>query len=167
MGTVLDHFRTLWNPDVRKPLLPEIFGQIVLPIAVGILALFFNWRAADISGVVGGASVLSGFLFSVAVFVFQLRQGVTDDPRIQQRRRLPDLIDQLFANVLWAVIVSFALTAVVLVVTSAPPPTDKHGHPEALSSWLTAALLVLGIHLFAVVWMCVRRLRAAYREMRS
>lgn len=162
---MVDHFATLRNSERKRPLVREVVAQLVVPIVVGFLAFRWAWHATDVSGVVGGASVLSGFLFAVAVFVFQLRLGITADPRVQQKVRLPQLIDELFSNVLWAVLVSFALTALAIVVTSVQV-RDKAGILVPLEPWLTAVLIAVALHLLAVVWMCVRRLRAAYREMR-
>lgn len=114
----------------------------------------------------GGASVLSGFLFGVVIYVFQVRQGLSSDPRLQRQARLPRLVDELFANVLYAVVVSFVATVLALVVASSQG-YDSKGVLIPTEPWLTAAFVLVAVHLLAVVAMSIRRLRRAYIELRS
>ncbi|MDB6425871.1 hypothetical protein [Curtobacterium sp. 20TX0008] len=119
----------------------------------------------DASAIVGGASVLSGFLFGVVVYVFQLRQSLVHDPRVQGQARLPVLIDELFSNVVYAVLVSFALTAAALVI-AATQSHDAKGVLVPTEPVVAAALVLVAAHLLAVVVMCMKRLRRAYEELK-
>ncbi|MCU0116098.1 hypothetical protein [Curtobacterium poinsettiae] len=138
----------------------------MLPVGLAAASWTFGARINDASAIVGGASVLSGFLFGVVIYVFQMRQGISHDPRVQRRALLPQLVDELFANVLYAVVVSFAVTAGALVVAATQDHT-KAGVLVPTGSWITALLVLGAAHLFGVVWMCVKRLRSSYRELKN
>ena len=109
---------------------------------------------------IAGFAVLAGFLFALVIFVFQLRLNVVRDPRVQSKRNLPELIDQLFRNVLYAVVVSFVLTIVAIVAAATEPAPGVGVHPV----W-SGVVTVVTVHLLAVVWMCVSRTRTAYLEL--
>lgn len=100
------------------------------------------------------------------IFVFQLRLGMSTDPRVQGKALLPVLVDQLFSNVLYAVGVSFALTAVT-VLAGGTEPQDKHGELIGLDPWVSAAVAALAVHLLAVISMCLKRTRRAYAELKQ
>ncbi|WP_148060260.1 MULTISPECIES: hypothetical protein [unclassified Rathayibacter] len=142
----------------------------------------FEFRVTIVGDLIAGFSVLAGFLFGLVIFVFQLRLGMSADPRVQTKTLLPTLIDQLFSNVLYAVLVAFAL----ITVTVAAAATEPHAIPAAtdptseatrigsaqsvalgLDPWVSAVVIGLSIHLLAVVGMCLRRTRRAYIELKS
>jgi cbb3-type cytochrome oxidase subunit 1 len=137
-----------------------------LPLLAAGAAFKVAARINDASAIVGGASVLSGFLFGVVIYVFQVRQGLSNDPRVQRQARLPRLVDELFANVLYAVVVSFVATVLALVVASSQG-YDPKGVLVPTDPWLTAVFVLVAVHLLAVVAMSIRRLRRAYIELRS
>lgn len=165
-GLIRDHFSTLRNQRTGQLLWRDIIAQIALPLVLAAASWKFAAHINDASAIVGGASVLSGFLFGVVIYVFQMRQGLSHDPRVQRRALLPQLVDELFANVLYAVIVSFAVTAGALVV-AATQEHNKAGVLVPTDSWVTALLVLGAAHLFGVVWMCVKRLRSSYRELKN
>lgn len=166
IGLIGEHFRTLRHHRTKQLLWPDFLLQVPLPIALGSASWWFGARINDSSAIVGGASVLSGFLFGVVIYVFQMRQSLSHDPRVQRQALLPRLVDELFANVLYAVVVSFVLTSAALV-TAATQEYTKQGVLIPTNPWITGTLVLVAVHLFAVVWMCVKRLRSAYRELKD
>lgn len=159
------HFATLRNAANGRFLWKAIALQLVAPVVLAVATFVFAGRVNDASAIVGGASVLSGFLFGVVVYVFQLRQSLVHDPRVQRQARLPVLIDEMFSNVVYAVLVSFALTALALVI-AATQEHDAAGVLVPTAPIVTAALVLLAAHLLAVVLMCMKRLRRAYEELK-
>lgn len=107
-----------------------------------------------------GAAVLAGFSFGLSVFVFQLRMDASRDPRVPRGSRLLDLIDELFANVLYLIVVGVGLT-VLTVVAATVRPDDV----DRLNAWWTGAVAALGLHYVLTLGMCVKRMRAAYEEL--
>ncbi|MFD1722404.1 hypothetical protein [Amnibacterium endophyticum] len=161
------HWSTLRNATNGRFLWREIALQVVAPVVIAGAALVGHVRINDASAVTNGASILSGFLFGLGLYVFQLRVQIAHDPQAPDQPRrvlLPRLIDELFVNVLWAVLVSFALTFTALAV-GATQGHDKSGTVIPTSPLVTAGLVLLASHLLAVVLMCIRRTRRAYIEL--
>lgn len=179
-GMIWDHLATLRG--VRGGFLWwQIIAQFVLPIVVGVAIWLSGFRVAIVGDLIAGFSVLAGFLFGLVIFVFQLRLGITSDPRIQTKALLPTLIDQTFSNVLYAVLVSFALIATTVAAAATEPHTDPVVTPSAveggqasieagvalgLEPWVSAVVIGLAVHLLAVVGMCLSRTRRAYIELK-
>lgn len=177
---IFDHVATLRGTRGRF-LWREIITQFVLPVAAGSLTFLAGFRVGIVGELIAGFSVLAGFLFGLVIFVFQLRLGMTVDPRVQSKAQLPELIDQLFSNVLYAVLVSFALITVTIVAAATEPHTETlatvvpggaqvaSNAPLALGldPWVSGLIAALALHLLAVVTMCLRRTRAAYSELRN
>ena len=180
-GMIFDHFATLRGVK-GKFLWWQIIAQFALPTAVSVMIWEAGFRITIVGDLIAGFSVLAGFLFGLVIFVFQLRLGMTADPRVQSKLLLPTLIDQLFANVLYAVLVSFALIAVTVaaaatephaepvmatVVAPAIPFVVTPGAALGLEPWVSAVVIGLAAHLLAVVGMCLSRTRRAYFELKS
>lgn len=160
----------------------QIVLQFVVPLLVGAALWVGGARIGIIGDLLAGFSVLAGFLFGLVIFVFQLRLGMTSDPRTQSKTLLPVLIDHLFANVLYAVVIAFTLIAVTVVAAATEPHTAPMlttpsgggttviaaaGVPLGLEPWTSAVVVAVATHLLAVIGMCVSRTRRAYLELRS
>jgi len=180
-GMIFDHFVTLRGVKGGFLWWP-IISQLVLPVAVGLTIWISGFHITIVGDLIAGFSVLAGFLFGLVIFVFQLRLGMTADPRVQSKLELPTLVDQLFANVLYAVLVSFALIS----VTVAAAATEPHGEPVmaavvapavsyvitpgaalGLEPWVSAVVIGLAAHLLAVILMSLKRTRRAYMELKK
>ncbi len=166
-GVVRDHLATLRGTRGRL-LWWQIIAQIAVPLVLGALAFKLGWRVAFIGDLITGFSVLAGFLFGLVIFVFQLRLGITHDPRIQQKASLPRLIDELFSNVLYAVGVSLlAVVATIAADATSVALRASAGGGKATEPWATAVLIVIGAHLLAVMGMCIKRTRTAYAALKE
>ncbi|WP_313479894.1 hypothetical protein [Microbacterium sp.] len=177
---IWDHLATLRG--VRGGFLWwQITAQFLLPVAVGVAIWQVGFRIAIVGELIAGFSVLAGFLFGLVIFVFQLRLGMTTDPRVQTKTLLPTLVDQLFSNVLYAVLVSFALIAVTVAAAATEPhteltvtpattsggqPTVEAGVALGLEPWVSGTVIGLAVHLLAVIGMCLSRTRRAYLELK-
>lgn len=162
---IRDHFRTLIGN--RGPLPRLIFAQIVVPIAAGVIALLASVRLTLVNELIAGASIVGGFLFALVIFVFQLRIGIRPSGETQSAARLPELIDQLFTNVLYSVVVAFGLTLAAIIASGLEPHDAKTGAALGTDPWMSAILVALGAHLVAVIGMCLRRTRSAYLALKS
>lgn len=160
----------------------QITAQFALPAVVGLAIWQAGFRLTIMGDLIAGFSVLAGFLFGLVIFVFQLRLGLTTDPRVQSKTLLPALIDQTFSNVLYAVLVSFALIAATVAAAATEPRTEpvvvpamtpgsapsiEVGVALGLEPWVSGAVIALAVHLLAVVGMCLTRTRRAYIELKG
>lgn len=147
--------RTLW----RTALL-----QVLLPTIVGALVGSFEVHLRGSSELIAGVSVLAGLLFALVIYVFQL--GLEIDRSVKALPpRLPRLVDELFRNVLYAVVASVVLL-VVLIVARQFEEVGSAGTVSGLPVVWSVAVSMLGVHLIAVVGQCVKRTRRAYIELR-
>lgn len=120
-------------------------GQIAIP-------------ASTLEQILGGLAIMTGFLFTLLVFIFQLRLQAGDHRIHGQKPLLLRLVDEMNAQTSWAVGVSLVLVLALLVGSS----LNIQGN---LPPWMASAVAFFVIHLFAVIWTGARRTRSAYREM--
>jgi hypothetical protein len=160
-----DHLGTLQDDRTQTWRWQDWTTMYGLPIAAAVSCGVFNVQLQGISEIVGGLSILAGFLFGLVVFVFQLRLQVTNDPRVAPHGRLPRLIDQLFANVSYAVLVGLLTTGTAIAASATRTP-DPSGNLLAVNRWWSAVLVFLFFHLMLLLAMALRRTRAAYLELR-
>jgi hypothetical protein len=83
------------------------------------------------------------------------------DPNVPRDGKLASFIDQVFANVNYAVVVGVIATSASM---AAAVTADGNGRINAIWS---GVVIALGVHLMLVVFMCIKRIRAAYREIKK
>lgn len=161
LPAIHDHFETFSDHQAGgRPLVRDYAGMLGLPILAAGAIWFVGIRVREVGTFLGGIAILTGLLFALVIFVFQLRLQVSGDPRHPNGSRLPVLLDELFANVNYAVIIGMATSAVGVVAAA----TSDSASGEA-PLWASVVLTALGVHLLLTVLMCVKRTRAAYRRM--
>lgn len=149
------------NAELRFRDLAIQFGiPLVSGIFIGLFFIIIPGDTSDIKTVVGNAisavSIISGLMCALAVLVFQLRVQLSTDDCVKVSTREYALVDHLFNDALWDVVVGLSC-ALTLVVTSGS---------IASGSVITASLLavssMLAVHFLLVTAMCVKRLSIAY-----
>lgn len=153
-----DHFRTLYDARTHRPDWVGVAGQTLMPIAAGVA----TWKAGamlpDVGGAVSGVAIVAGLLFSMAVFLCQLRLSLGDDARLVENDYV--LVDECMSNTLWAILWGLAL-ALFLIVCGAGRWIGSSGSGPALTGVAVAA----SMHFLLVIGMCLKRLRRAYRRI--
>ncbi|MDQ0709136.1 flagellar biogenesis protein FliO [Arthrobacter woluwensis] len=163
---VKDHFATLRDARNGKISFGDLFTQLGVPVLAGGTSYAAGLNLDQAYGnVVAALAIVFGFAFAVAVFVFQLRMQMADlqvsaeqshvaeiTPLIDTRA--PQLVNELFSNCLYAVVVSGATT--VLATAAGPFHLGRVGD---------SALLTLVIHLALVLMMCLKRLNSAFTKV--
>ncbi|WP_269938770.1 hypothetical protein [Arthrobacter sp. HY1533] len=166
---VRDHFGTLRNAATGRLSPMDFIVHVGIPIAAGIASwwpLGFELTNAH-ANMVAALAIVFGFSFAVTVFVFQLRMQMAEMQISSEKRtvaaiapqidtRAPALVNQLFSNCLYAVVLSGFAT----LLTAVAGPL-KFG--QAADSILIAIIL----HLLMVLLMCFKRLNAAYFRVSS
>lgn len=165
-GSVIgDHFATFLG-TYRRPIWPTIFLQLVVPALAGLAVWHFEVRLRGAPELIAGVSVLAALLFGLVIYVFQLGVDVRGREKGKVPPRLPSLIDQLFQNVLYAVLVAIALLVVFIVAAQFEGPTAKGASSSLPVGW-SVGIVVISAHLLAVISQCVKRTRRAYLELAS
>ena len=156
---VSDHYATLVNQP-RSGGEPtrnwtDWVVQLVLPAALGGVAWVLGWRLNSVSDLLAGAAILTAFSFGLAVFAFEARAS----SRWTRESAAARLLDEFFSNVLYSVLVGLLLT-ILLVVGAATTSTSSPSSPV-----LTALTVTTATHYVLVILVCLKRLRAAYRDL--
>lgn len=162
---VTDHLRTLRDHRTGRARIRDYIVQYGAPIAIATAGVALGLRLADAAHIIAGAAVLAGFSFGLAVFVFQLRLDAVRDPRVPKGSLLLDLIDELFSNVIYSILVGLALVVAAISATSFSTPAPIWRSPEPLNGWWTTGVVALALHYLITIAMCLKRTRAAYREL--
>lgn len=116
------YLETLRDDGMGRVSFADIFIQIVVPVLAGV-AMFADreWFHAFPQGdgsvstnVITGVSIASALLCAVDVLVFQLRfdMGQSEEPHLGRTVRL---VDELFVDVLWAIVEGFIIVALLTV----------------------------------------------------
>lgn len=153
------HFDTLRDAQTNRPLLGDYATLYGFPCLVGGIALWQGFQAQDIGAFLGGVAVFAALLFALVVFVFQLRLSAGNALSDSGNTRLLKLLDQLFANVSYAVLVGLGTT--FLGMSSVWLSDDEGCAPI----WLSVLLVFAVTHLVLVILMCLKRINAAYRRL--
>ena len=160
---VSDHYATLVNQP-RSGGEPtrnwaDWVVQLVLPAALGGVAWVLGWRLNSVSDLLAGAAILTAFSFGLAVFAFEARAS----SRWTRESAAARLLDEFFSNVLYSVLVGLTLT--VLLVIGAAAASTSSLRAGAVGLTLTALTSATATHYVLVILMCLKRLRAAYRDL--
>lgn len=138
----------------------HVIFHVLLPLGAGLACFLTSIQLTFIAQLLGGVSILAGFLFTLIVFIFQLRTDVARSEEVARYKSLHRLIDELFATVNHAIFVALILVA-WLMWLSATMAADS----DALPRLVSAALVGLSAHLLGVLWSISRRTATAYREL--
>lgn len=153
---ITDHIDTLVDyQGTREPRVSirDISIQYALPVAAGSICALAVRGPLVVDGILSGAAILTAFSFGLAVFAFQLRTSTTG---VKGSRRLR-LLDEFFANVLYSVVVGLTWSLILMLLSAV----------QVSGAWARAAnalLVTLGLHYLIVMLMCIKRLRATYRD---
>lgn len=153
---------SLTIPNSQRLNIPIILVTYLPCLLAGIGMWFSGWQISHVSDFIAGVAVIAGFLFALLVFVFQLRLQVSHDPRVQQRIRVPILVDELFSTALFATGVAVAFT-VLLIIASSSAGTADDGTPLALSRWLSSLIAAIGALLCSLLLVVGLKTSSAYR----
>lgn len=154
------HFDTLRDDATGSIRVRDFLLFVGLPSGVGLALGIAKFRLHDIASMLAGLAVFTALLFGLVIFVFQLRVQIKDDGRDRQRPKLASLIDEMFANVTYSVIVG-VVTTVVAVIAAAISGND--GAP----TWISGILAALALHLVLTILMCLKRVHSAYQQLRK
>lgn len=157
------HLKTLRHADEDRPRVADYVQLYAFPIVLAAVGWISGFRIGAVGEMLAGITVLASLLFALVIFVIQLRLQMTTDPRVSLRATR--LVDELFANVCYAVLVGLASTTVTLIAAATRTSDGKDPDPDPLSPLWTAAVVVTAAHLLLMVLMSLKRTNATYREL--
>lgn len=158
---VEDHRRTLVEYDADGRSHRSAADYIVFvgfPVGVGLAVGFGGVELRSIDALLTGVSILTGLLFGLLVHVLQLGLTVVHEGRAAPGSLLVRLSEELRANVAWACAVGLLLVGILVLIGSFTVDVS-----QGVSSWLTAIVVALTLHLGMTLLMILKRVRATYR----
>ncbi|OKX93034.1 hypothetical protein AUP71_11245 [Corynebacterium glutamicum] len=156
---IKSHLDTLRDAQTNKVMISDYATSYGIPIIFGGYSWWREFQVKDVGSFLGGIAVFAALLFALVVFVFQLRITAGNDPRTSDKDRLLKLLDQLFANVSYAVLIGLATT--FLGIVSIWLTDEETGAPV----WLSVFLVIAVTHLVLIIMMCLKRINSAYRRL--
>lgn len=154
----VDHFRTLYDNRTSKPDWLAIAVQSLVPLGTGLGVWVLGAKLTNVEAAVAGISIVAGLLFSMAVFLFQLRTSLGSDKRLGAADFA--LVDECMSNTLWAILWGLAL-ALFLIVAGGGGWIGA----ESSGPILTGIAVGAATHFLLVIGMCLKRLRRAYERI--
>lgn len=121
----------------------------IFPVVIGAVTWLCGVEAPGADAMLAAISILTGLLFALLVLMFE---RVVDEQRVEAPDSGNDpVVDawQVLANVSWAILVSLVLLVTLFVATLF--------YEKAISSWLTAVIATLFLHLILTLLMVLRR----------
>lgn len=162
---VVDHLDTLRDARTHRVSVLDLLIQFGVPVALGLGLPLAGFRLVDVGQVIAGLAVLAGFTFGMLVFVFQLRLQVATDPRVVGTN-LRELIDELFTNVAYALLVGLAcVTLAVAFVSVRQVPSPSPDLVSVLRGVATGVLVATTVHFLLTLAMCTKRAYRAYQRI--
>lgn len=161
------HFDTLRNNRSGKISKLDLFLHLVTPTIAAIV----SWKPLGIDlsekygNVIAALAIVFGFAFAAAIFIFQLRMQMAEMQVSSKQSAIaeiapqidtsaPKLVNELFSNCMYAVVLSGAATLLAGLVDA----FDLSRVGDALIVWMTA-------HLVVVLLMCFKRIGAAFAKI--
>ncbi len=150
----------------------DVLVQIALPIAIGIGCFFTGWHLANPSNAIVGISIVSALMCAMATLLFQIRGQIAVESNEEQadggnaaphssfRMKLRDkrFIDEVFDDVMWAILVGLTLSLYLIVVDA----IGLLAGGGTVSRILSSIAVAVCAHFVLVIGMCLKRLRSAY-----
>lgn len=149
------HFRTLYDARSGRVRIRDLVFQLGFPLTLAATSHLLSWQLSEIDNVVVGVSIIAALLCAMATLIFQIRVNLQGKP--QQHRRGAQLIDEVFANVLWAILVGFFVALLLIIAESFDLLSN-----EQTAGAVSSVTVFAGTHFILVVSMCLKRLQSAY-----
>ena len=155
------YVNTLRDNSTGKLSFFDIAVQIIVPVAVGIIVALLIGKGVvskpSFDSLITVVSIVSSLLCALALMLFSLRSDMAKRRDEAQPTALElQLIDELFADVMWCVVAGFA--AALFMTVSAMTET----FPFCIEVFATAFSIMLLLNFALVACMCLKRMNAVY-----
>lgn len=157
---------TLVDAKTGRPRFEDYVVLVGLPLGAALAVWQQEWRLASVSELIAGVSILTAFLFGLAIYVFQLRVQLGSELNRAATSATVRLVDELFSNTCWAIVVGITLTASAIVCAMSQTPLEGGG-AAPLGTAGTAVLVFLSVHLLGMLAMCLKRLNSAFSRLNN
>lgn len=158
----LDHLRSLRRVQLdvdEDQLRPDLTARLVLyglPVIVGIVSIWQRWRLGDPGSIGAACALLAGILFTAFTQLATFRDRLED-----RGEAIGDVTRRLFretaAHLMVGSLASAVESAVLVVASGIRADPD-----QKLDNGSTTIALALGLYIFLLFVMAVRKMYSAY-----
>lgn len=135
-----------------------------VPGALAAPFVFVHFKLSGIGQLLAGVTVFTALLFGLLMLIFNT--GVTlrrDSSTIANAHGLRELVSDLRANTTYAIVVGFALAAVLVVAAATTAPPSSVTGSDGMVAWqFTPVVTWLFAHLALTLMTVLRRFRTAF-----
>lgn len=160
-GLFVRYLRTLHSVDDDSLYIPDVLVHFISPLGLLIWAIIKSDSAAAVRVYFANAmtviSVISGFMCGLAVMIFELRINLNQsNGELGENDQEIELIDELFSDVLWSVVVGFLSVGCMAI---SGETTDA----SMVNNLFTAFSLAFCCNFIVVTLMCLKRIDVCYQ----
>ncbi|QRP45772.1 hypothetical protein [Amycolatopsis sp. FDAARGOS 1241] len=160
LSLLVDHYETLRDHETGRARLRDYAVFVGIPAALGGLVWLRGAHAAHVPEVLAAVAILTGLIFNVFVLLFDLTMRATDRTDPAYLDTVTRLVDELRANISYAVLLGLVLTSLLGGLALF---TDTS---QALTTPVSALVVALASQMLLTVSMILKRIRALYRAFK-
>lgn len=158
LPVIIDQYSTFTDAHTGRPRFEDYFVVLAIPIGLGAWSVLSGGTITIVGELISAIAIITSLLFGLVVFIFQLRvQLGAKDVAERVPMSSVQLIDEMFKNVAYAIVIGFAATALLLLGAAVRDESE-----QAISVALSGAIVVLLAHFVLTLAMCLKRLTKAY-----
>lgn len=161
LPVIVDQYATLRDSSTGKVRFEDYGVLLGLPAAVCLWSGLAGWRVSIVAELISAIAIITALLFGLVIFLFQLRLQM-GTPEVNER--IPStsvqLVDEMFKNVAYSIIVGFAATVVTLAGAAL-----RQGDEQRVGVKMTAFIVFTVAHFIFTLAMCLKRLTRAYDKV--
>jgi hypothetical protein len=160
-----DQIATLVDSKTGEARFDDYAALIGAPAIAAAVSVIAGWRLSIVNELISALAIITALLFGMVVFIFQLRIQLGAREVMERTPRTTiELVDEMFSNVCYAIVVGFATIAATLIGAALRSDLETGGTgPIGVSG--TAVILFLALHFALVLAMCLKRLVSAYKKV--
>lgn len=152
-----DHIDTLRTKDGSRSVRAwDIIVLYGLPLVFGFFSAFYGKPTIDVSAILSAVAVYTGLIFNLAFHVFDKSLSMRTNPFEQGDAKGIELVDDLFSNVNYTVVIGLVSTGVLICASLFEEP-EWFPIGSQLTVGIVASLLA---HMFLMSGMVIKRFRA-------
>lgn len=156
LALVWEHYATLRDYETGRVGLTDYLVYLGIPLLGVSIGWWTGAQANNVPEVLAASAIFTGLIFNVFVLLFDLTSKADSGTHSAHGQTAVDLVEQLRANVSYAVLVGIMLTGLLGIAAmfgdiSRPLPPIP-----------TLIVIFLGTQMLLTVFMILKRIRAIY-----
>lgn len=158
---IKDHYKTLTDARTGEVRKLDYIQFVGIPVVVGVFCFWREILLNDLPSVLAGVAVFTALLFNLLVHVSSLGMGMKNLEEGEQERKMKELVNQLNANVSYAIVIGLSCTTLLVVMSFFDFKKSDYGEV------FTGLAIGFFAHLLLTMLMVLKRINYVYFLMRD